>query len=96
MSIAARVASGLAGVLMAGGSLVLAAPSAHADDIIPCGTYHHAGDGLVYWGNCTSQNTMISVSQPGIEAQFQCVPAKSAVLLGAPSQWIVKDLHRDC
>ena len=96
MSIAVRVASGLATTLMTGGALALAAPSAQADDSIPCGMYHHAGDGLVYWGNCTFQDTLISVAQPGIEAQLQCVPAKSAVLLGAPSQWIVKDLHRDC
>ncbi|TCO26611.1 hypothetical protein EV652_107504 [Kribbella steppae] len=97
MSIAVRVGSGLAAAVMAGGgALIQAAPSAQANDIIPCGTYHFAGDGLVYWGNCTSQDTLISVAQPGIEAVLQCVPAKSAVLLGAPAQWIVKDLHRDC
>jgi NAD(P)H-hydrate repair Nnr-like enzyme with NAD(P)H-hydrate epimerase domain len=97
MSVARRRASsGLTAVLMGVGALVQAAPSAQADDIIPCGTYHNAGDGLVYWGNCTSQDTQISVSQPGTQTQIQCVPAKSAALLGAPSQWIVSDLHRDC
>lgn len=64
--------SGLAAALMAGGALVQAAPIAQADGIIPCGTYHNAGDGLVYWGNCTFQDTRISVSQPGIQAVIQC------------------------
>lgn len=96
MSIAGRVVSGMSAALIAGGALVLTAPSAHANDIIPCGTYLFPGDGLVYWGNCTFQDTLIAVSQPGIEPQLQCVPAKSATLLGAPSQWIVKDLHRAC
>lgn len=95
MRIAVRAASSTAAVLMAA-ALVQAAPSAHANDIIPCGTYLNAGDGLVYWGNCTFQDTLITVAQPGVDPDTRCVPAKSAILLGAPSRWIVEDLDRDC
>lgn len=79
------------------GAVILFSPGAQAhtttqDGSVPCGIYS-PGDGIEYYGNCTSEAELISISQPGIEPRTECVPAKSATTLGdANADWIVKDL----
>lgn len=87
----------LAGLTLAlTASVMLFSPSAQAhassgSSTIPCGIYNP--DGLVYYGNCTSEDTLISISQPGLQPWTACVPAKSAQLLGDPNaKWIVKEI----
>lgn len=78
-------------------SAILFAPSAQADtttadDLIPCGIYN-PGDGMEYYGNCTSEGKRISISQPGLQPWTACVPRESAHLLGdANADWIVEEL----
>ncbi|MEO3749203.1 hypothetical protein [Streptomyces sp. B6B3] len=83
-------------------SAILIGPSAQAharetgDLPFPCGPYN-PGDGLLYFGNCDSTSTLVSVSAPGIDPRFECVPARTAVLLGVDDpSWTVVDLDQPC
>jgi hypothetical protein len=81
-------------------SAILFGPSVQAqatgDLPFPCGPYN-PGDGLLYFGNCDSTSTLVSVSAPGIDPRFECVPARTAVLLGVDDpSWTVVDLGQPC
>jgi len=83
----------------AAASVFLFNPGAQAaqveQDIIPCGVYENSG--LMYWGNCTWNNTVIEKNAPGMAPQTECVYAKSAVIIGVVgSYYAVTDLHRAC